>query len=67
MARISVILQYFIAISLMISSAVILKQLQYMVNQEVGFNFENLIVLDVDFPEQKVYLFKDRLVQSSHI
>jgi putative ABC transport system permease protein len=66
-ARISVILQYFIAISLMISSAVILKQLQYMVNQEVGFNFENLLVLDVDFPEQKIYTLKDRLLQSSHI
>ncbi len=66
-ARISVILQYLIAISLMISSGVIMKQLNYMVNQDVGFRCENLLVLEVDFPLKKVLTLKEKLLQSPHV
>ena len=67
MARLFVILQYFITIVLLISSGVILKQLKYMINQDVGFNRENLLVIPVDFPFRKVLTLKDRLLKSSQV
>jgi putative ABC transport system permease protein len=66
-ARFFVILQYFITIMLLISSGVILKQLKYMINRDVGFNKENLLVIPVDFPFQKVLTLKDRLLKSAHV
>ncbi len=67
LARGFVIAQYLITIVLLISSGVILKQLRYMIRQDVGFNKENLLVLPVDFPLQKVLTLKDRLLQSAHV
>ncbi len=67
MARLFVILQYFITIVLLISSGVILKQLKYMINQDVGFNRENLLVIPVDFSFRKVLTLKDRLLKSSQV
>ncbi len=66
-ARFSVILQYFITICLLISSGVILKQLNYMIQQDVGFDRENLLVLPVDFEHRKILTLKDRLLQSAHV
>ncbi len=66
-ARYFVIIQYLITIILMICSGVIVKQLHYMVDQDVGFEKENVVVLPVDFPLQKVMTLKDKLLQQSHI
>lgn len=66
-ARYFVILQYLITIILLICSGVIIKQLHYMLQRDVGFKEENIIVLNVDFPYQKVLTLKDRLQQYSHI
>ena len=66
-ARGFVILQYLITTALLISGGVILKQLRYMVRQDVGFDRENLLVLPVDFPLQKVLTLKQRLLQSAHV
>lgn len=66
-ARIFVILQYFITIALLISSGIILKQLNYMLKQDVGFDKENLLVLPVDFGYQKVMTLKERILQSPHV
>jgi len=51
----------------MICSGVIVKQLHYMVDQDVGFEKEDVVVLPVDFPLQKVMTLKDKLLQQSHI
>jgi putative ABC transport system permease protein len=66
-ARYFVILQYMITIILLICSGVIIKQLHYMLEKDVGFNEENIIVLNIDFPYQKVLTLKDKLLQYSHI
>jgi len=66
-ARYFVILQYLITIILMICSGVIIKQLHYMMDQDVGFEKEDLVVLPVDFPLTKVMTLKDELLQQSHI
>jgi len=66
-ARYFVILQYLITIILMICSGVIIKQLHYMMDQDVGFETEDVVVLPVDFQLQKVKTLKDKLLQQSHI
>ena len=67
LARFSVVLQYFIAIALLISGGVILKQLYYMIKQDVGFNKENVIVLPVDFPDSKIIALKEKILESPHV
>jgi len=66
-ARVSVVLQFFIAIVLLISGGVILKQLNYLVNREVGFSKENMAVIHVDFEMQKINTLKERMLESPHI
>jgi putative ABC transport system permease protein len=66
-ARYFVILQYLITIILMICSGIIVKQLHYMLDQDVGFEKEDVVVLPVDFPIQKVMTLKDKLLQQSRI
>jgi len=62
-ARTFVILQYFISIVLMITTGIIVRQMNYMLNQPVGFDKENVVVLAVDFPISKTMLLKDKLQQ----
>ncbi len=62
-ARTFVIVQYFISIALIISTGIIIKQLNFMLNKSVGFDEENIVVLPVDFSENKVYLLKEKLNQ----
>ncbi len=62
-ARFFIMVQYLITIILLICSGVIVKQLNFMLNREVGFDRENIIVLSVDFPYQKVLTLKERLLQ----
>lgn len=66
-ARYFVIFQYLITIILLICSGIIIKQLHYMLQKDVGFKQENILVLPVDFEYQKVLTLKDRLLQYSHI
>jgi putative ABC transport system permease protein len=66
-ARYFVVLQYLITIVLMICSGVIMKQLRYMMEKEVGFEEENIVVLNVDFTYQKVLTLKEQLLNYSQI
>jgi putative ABC transport system permease protein len=66
-ARISVVLQFFIAISLLITGAMILKQLNYLLNYDVGIAKENTVVIHVDFEDQKILTLKERFLESPHV
>lgn len=66
-ARISVVLQFFIAIVLLISGGVILKQLNYLVHRQVGFEKENTAVMHVDFDLQKINTLKELILESPHV
>jgi putative ABC transport system permease protein len=66
-ARYFVILQYLITIVLLICSGVMLKQLRYMLEKEVGFEEGHIVVLNVDFPFQKVLTLKEQLLNYSLI
>ena len=66
-ARISVVLQFFIAIALLISGGVIMKQLHYLVNTDVGFEKENTAVIHVDFAMDKIRTLKEQFLGSPHI
>jgi len=66
-ARISVVLQFFIAIGLLISGGVILKQLSFLVNTDVGFEKENTAVIHVDFELQKILTLKEKILESPHV
>jgi len=66
-ARLSVILQFFIAITLMISGGTIMKQLYFIVNQDVGFDRDYILVLNVDFDEQRISTLKDLILQSPDV
>ncbi len=66
-ARISVVLQFFIAITLLISGGMILKQLNYILNFDVGFSKENTVVIHVDFDIQKIQTMKEQILESPHV
>jgi putative ABC transport system permease protein len=66
-ARISVVLQFFIAIALLISGGMILKQLNYVLNYDVGISKENVAVIHVDFEMQKILTLKERFLESPHV
>ena len=66
-ARISVVLQFFIAIALLISGGVILKQLHYLVSTDVGFEKENTVVIHVDFEMEKIRTLKEQFLGSPHV
>ena len=63
-ARFSVVLQFFIAIALLISGIVIIKQLSFMVNRDVGFEKEGTVVIHVDFEEQRINTLKECILAS---
>jgi len=66
-ARVSVVLQFFIAIILLISGALIMKQLNFLVNQDVGFEKENTAVVHVDFELQKILTLKELILESPNV
>lgn len=66
-ARISVVIQFFIAITLLISGGVILKQLHYMVKRDVGFDRENMIVIPVDFSLTRIQTLKEKILESPQV
>jgi putative ABC transport system permease protein len=66
-ARISVVLQFFIAISLLISGGIIMKQLHYIVHRSVGFDSENTAVIPVDFDEYRIETLKQKILESPHV
>jgi putative ABC transport system permease protein len=66
-ARISVVLQFFIAIALLILGGVIMKQLHFLVNRDVGFEKENTAVVHVDFELEKIRTLKEQILESPHV
>lgn len=66
-ARVSVVFQFFIAIALLISGGMILKQLNYILNYDVGIEKENTAVIHVDFDIQKIQILKERFLESPHV
>ena len=66
-ARLSVVLQFFIAIALLISGGVILKQLNYLMKRDVGFSKDQIAVIHVDFDMQKIQTLKERFLESPHV
>lgn len=66
-ARVSVVLQFFIAIALLISGGVILKQLHFMIHRDVGFEKENTAVIHVDFDLGKINTLKELFLASPDI
>ncbi|MDX2432563.1 MAG: ABC transporter permease, partial [Bacteroides sp.] len=63
-ARISIVLQFFIAIVLLISGGVIMKQLSFLVNRDVGFEKDNTAVIQVDFDLQRIQTLKEQFLES---
>jgi putative ABC transport system permease protein len=66
-ARVSVVMQFFIAIVLLISGGIILKQLDYMTKREVGFDRQDMVVVHVDFAMSKVNALKEKILESPHV
>jgi len=66
-ARFSIVLQFFIALVLLISGGVIAKQLNYLLNRDVGFHTENTVVVPVDFELQRIRTLKELMLESPHI
>ncbi len=66
-ARVSVVLQFFIAIALLISGGMILKQLNYLLHYDVGLDKDNTMVIHVDFDVQKVETLKERFLESPNV
>lgn len=67
--RILVVFQFFIAITLIIGTIVVSDQLNYLRQKDLGFDKENLIVLQLQDSafRSKVETFKEELVQHSEI
>ena len=69
-ARLSVVIQFFIAISLLIAGGMILKQLHFLVNREVGFDREQTAIIRVNFSKDRINTLKEQiraLPQVSHV
>ena len=66
-ARVSVVLQFFIAIVLLISGGIILKQLNYMTKREVGFDRQDMVVIHVDFDLSRIETLKELILESPHV
>jgi len=64
-----VTLQFVLSIALIISTLVILQQIKFMRSKNIGFNKENMVVVDVEGADtKKVYpLMKQALEQSTNI
>jgi len=66
-SRLFIFLQYFISVGLLVCTLVIVSQLNYLKNQDVGFDRENIVVLNVDFPLSKIHALKTRLLDNPAI
>ncbi|MGC9472243.1 MAG: ABC transporter permease [Bacteroidales bacterium] len=63
-SRVFIFLQYFISVGLLVCTLVIVRQLYYLKNKDVGFDRENIVVLNVDFPLSKIQALKTRLLDN---
>ncbi len=61
-SKILVVFQYVVAITLLIYSIFILRQINYMKNYDVGFETENILVMDNVLKPQQLDGFKDKLM-----
>ena len=69
-ARLSVVVQFFIAISLLIAGGMIFKQLHFLVNREVGFDRDQTAIIRVNFSSERINTLKQQiqtLPQVSHV
>jgi putative ABC transport system permease protein len=67
--KILVIIQFFIAIFMIIGTLVVSEQLNFLRNKDLGFNKENVVVMeiqDADF-RSRIQAFKDELLLNSDI
>ncbi len=64
-----VIIQFFIAIVMIIGTFVVSDQLDYLKNSDLGFDKENLVVMELQDSafRSKVEVFKEALLQSPHV
>lgn len=64
-----VVVQFFIAIVIIISTIVVYSQLNYIANKELGFNKENLLVIDRAYgiEDKAQYAFKNDLLKHPSI
>lgn len=67
--RILVVIQFFIATSMIIATFVVSDQLHFMRNKDLGFNKENLMILQMQDSafRSKAYAFRDELNQNPYI
>ncbi|OQX80967.1 MAG: hypothetical protein B6D61_01245 [Bacteroidetes bacterium 4484_249] len=67
--KILVVFQFFIAIFMLIGTMVVSGQLRYLKNKDLGFEKENLIVMELADSafRSKVQTFKEELLQNSNI
>ncbi len=63
--KVLVLFQFSISIFMIVSILIILKQVDYLKNKNLGFNREQLIVVDSSGPRNNA--LKDRLLQNSNI
>jgi len=61
-SKVLITFQYTIAIALLICSAFMVKQTVYMQNFDLGFNRNNLFVMDNVLPKERLSGFKDKLL-----
>ena len=69
MRRILVVFQFFIAIVMIIGTLVVRDQLSFLNNKDLGYNKENVVILELQDEEfrNKADIFRDKLLQSPHI
>ena len=66
--RILVIFQFFISVSLVISTIFLVKQLNFMSNSDLGYDKDNVLIIDISSPsDQKLNQFKSEIEVSSDI
>ncbi|NOQ24712.1 MAG: FtsX-like permease family protein [Bacteroidales bacterium] len=62
-----VIIQFIISIILIIFTSIILKQVNYIYSKDLGFDKENIIILNLSDLGNKVPIFKTKLLKTTNI
>lgn len=63
-----VIVQFGLAVGMMVSTGVVVQQLYFMRNKDVGFTTERMLLVELDRESnQKYQVMKDELLQNAHV
>lgn len=63
-----VVVQFALAMGMMVSTVVVIQQLYFMKNTDVGFSSEQIVLIDLDREaNQKYQVIKTELLQNSHV